>query len=254
MSRTAGWVAWSVCAVSLLVMTLGLLLIVLGWSTPLPLGWYPWTLLASDIVGALGAPILGGLIASRRPENPYGWLWLGVSISLALAMFAQVYTAYPLVVAQGSLPAPRTVAVMVPLVGWVVALVLAPFLFLLFPTGRLPSWRWRSLAWSVVAAGTALVILALFLPGPTEQFVNPISMEGVVGGKVRMLLFGGELLLYGAIVLSALSLVFRYRGAGRQERQQLSSGLPTLLLSLAYTCWCAYPCPTSWTACSAPRS
>jgi magnesium-transporting ATPase (P-type) len=39
---------------------------------------------------------------------------------------------------------------------------------------------------------------------------------------IGVIAFGGELLLFvGAIVLSALSLVFRYRGAGRQERRQL---------------------------------
>jgi hypothetical protein len=70
--RTAAWVAWSVCSLSLFIMALGLLLIFLAWPTPLPPGWYPWTYMANDVVGALGAPLLGGLIASQRPENPYG--------------------------------------------------------------------------------------------------------------------------------------------------------------------------------------
>jgi hypothetical protein len=70
--RTAAWVAWSMCAVSLLIMTLGLLLIFLGWSTSRPPGWYPWTYLANDVLPAFGAPILGGLIASRRPETRTG--------------------------------------------------------------------------------------------------------------------------------------------------------------------------------------
>jgi hypothetical protein len=48
--RTAAWVAWSVCAASLLIMALGVLLIFLGWSTPRPPGWYPWAYMANDIV------------------------------------------------------------------------------------------------------------------------------------------------------------------------------------------------------------
>jgi hypothetical protein len=219
--RTAAWVAWSVCAASLLVMALGLVLISLGWSTPLPPEWYPWTYMANDIVGGLGAPLLGGLIASQRPENPYGWLWLGMGMSFALVTFAPVYAAYALVVAPGSLPAPRTLASLGQAEGFAAFIILAPFLFLLFPDGRLPSRRWRSLAWSVVSVGAAMVILAPLATYPAALFRNPLGIGGAVGETIRVLFVGGELLLYGAIALSALSLVSRYRGAGLEERQQL---------------------------------
>src|ERR671911_2126005 len=229
--RAATRLAWSVCAVSLLLMALGLLLIFARWSTPLPTGWYPWTYLANDLFGALGAPILGGLIASRRPENPYGWLWLGLGIGFALAIFAPVYAAYALV-EPGSLPAPRTLASLAESEGYVMTISLAPFLFLVFPNGRLPSRRWRLLAWSTVAVGTVLAFLAPFLAEPAGQFmnpigieagqfINPIGMEGSVGEMIGILFFGGELVLIGASILSAFSLVVRYRGAGFEERQRI---------------------------------
>jgi hypothetical protein len=202
-------------------MALGLLLIFARWSTPLPTGWYPWTYLANDAFGALGAPILGGLIASRRPENPYGWLWLGMGIGFALVTFAQVYAAYALVAAPGALPAPRMVAVLGLSVGLVVTLIIAPFLFLVFPNGQLPSRRWRVLAWSIVAVGAVLVIFAPFLTQPSGQFMNPLGLRGVLGETIRVLFWGGELVLYGAVVLSALSLAVRYRDAGFEERQQI---------------------------------
>ena len=230
--RTAAWIAWSVCAVSLLIMALGLLVVFFGWSAPLPTGWYPWTYLANDVLPALGAPILGGLIASRRPENPYGWLWLGLGIGFALATFAPVYAAYALVVEPGSLPAPRTLASLGESEGYVMIIILAPFLFLVFPNGRLPSRRWRLLAFITVAVGTVLAILAPFLAEPAGQFMNPIGieagqfknpigMEGSIGEMIGVLFFGGELVLVGASILSALSLVFRYRGAGFEERQRI---------------------------------
>jgi hypothetical protein len=76
-SRAAAWLAWSMCAVSVSLMAFSLLLIVLGWSTPLPRGWTPWIQHALFMVGVIGTPVLGGLIASCRPENLYGWVWLG---------------------------------------------------------------------------------------------------------------------------------------------------------------------------------
>src|SRR5215208_3377287 len=69
-ARVASWLAWSVCAVTLLVLALSMLLIVLGWSTPLPRGWTPWRDQTVSLLGIIGAPILGGLIASRLPATP----------------------------------------------------------------------------------------------------------------------------------------------------------------------------------------
>jgi hypothetical protein len=86
-SRAAAWLAWSLCALCLVLTALSLLVVFLGWSTPLPNGWAPWGDQIIDTVGNIGAPILGGLIASRRPENPYGWLWLGVGLSFAFITF-----------------------------------------------------------------------------------------------------------------------------------------------------------------------
>ncbi len=146
--RAAARLAWTLVAVSLLILALGLLLIFLGLSTPLPKGWHPWAYQAIDAVGLVGAPVLGGLIASRRPKNAHGWFWMSFGLGFALVTFAQAYAAYGLVVVPGSLPAPRTVGVLAESGGFAVALVLLPLLLLLFPDGRLPSRRWRFLAWA----------------------------------------------------------------------------------------------------------
>ncbi|MBA3425643.1 MAG: hypothetical protein H0U04_14120, partial [Rubrobacter sp.] len=66
--------AWSLCALTLLFLALSLLLIILGWATPLPREYTSWWEQAVSLAGLIGAPILGGLIASRRPRNPYGWV------------------------------------------------------------------------------------------------------------------------------------------------------------------------------------
>ena len=58
------------------------------------------------VVGFIGVPIVGGLIASHRPASSYGWLWLSLGMSFALMQFGQAYATYALVVEPGSLPAP----------------------------------------------------------------------------------------------------------------------------------------------------
>ncbi len=128
--RATSWLAWAACAVTLSVLALVLVVILLGWSTPLPQGRIPWRDQAISLVGIVGAPVLGGLIASRRPENPYGWVWLVFGSGLALQLLAESYAAYALVVDPGSLPAPRTISRVLGL-GGPLALAFAPFLLLL---------------------------------------------------------------------------------------------------------------------------
>jgi len=220
--RAAPWLAWAVCAVSLLLMAFSLMLIVLGWSTPLPRGWSPWRDQAVFMVGIIGAPVLGGLIASRRPENPYGWLWLGLGLGLALVVLAQPYAAYALVVEPGSLPAPRMLNKVLGTLGWGIFVTLSSFVLLLFPTGRLPSRRWRFLAWVVLAAGAAILSLGLLFPGhgfgPVE---SPFAVGGVAGEAITTIVFAAVVVLFAAVILSALSLVVRYHRASGVERQQL---------------------------------
>jgi hypothetical protein len=48
--------------------------IFLGWSTRMPDDWMSWQEQAATVVGFIGVPIVGGLIASHRPANSYGWL------------------------------------------------------------------------------------------------------------------------------------------------------------------------------------
>jgi len=219
--RAAARLAWSVCATALLLFGLTLVLVFLGWSTPLPKGWVPWQGQIITTVGFMGAPVLGGLIASRRPDNLYGWLWLGLGLSAALLQLAGSYAAYALVAEPGSLPAPRTIAKVLG-VAWGMGIILLPFLLLLFPTGRLPSRRWRPVAWAVLIAGAVLLMIGPFLPDESiGAFENPLSVGGVVGEAIVFTSVAVVFVIFGVLVLSALSLVFRYHSAGGVERQQI---------------------------------
>ncbi len=162
----------------------------------------------------------------RRPDNPYGWLWLGFGLAFALVSFAGSYAEYA--VASGKLPAPGTVAVAGG-VGWIVGSALTPFLMLLFPDGRLPSPRWRFLVWTVLVAGAVSLVLGLFMPGQSgiASVENPFGAGGWLGEAISALIIAGVFVIFGCILLSALSLIFRIAGLGEWSDSR-SSGSPTL--------------------------
>jgi signal transduction histidine kinase len=218
--RSAAWLAWSLCSVSLVLLGLSVLLAFLGRPAPLleeSASWYGQAIFAA---GSAGAPVLGALIASRHPENHYGWLWLGFGLALAILSFGGNYAEYA--VLSGNLPASVTVAA-VGSAGWVLWVALTPFLLLLFPDGRLPSPRWRFLVWTIVGAGAVCLALGPFTPGQSgiASVENPFGVGGRVGEVIFALIAAGVFVIFACTLLSALSLVFRYRRAGGVERQQI---------------------------------
>jgi hypothetical protein len=94
--------------------------------------------------------------------------------------------------------------------GGPLALTLGSFLMLLFPTGRLPSLRWRFVAWTAGVSGAVLIALSFFYISPDQ-----------VGGAVSVVAVVVASALFVSVFLSAISLVVRYRRADGVERQQL---------------------------------
>jgi hypothetical protein len=100
--------------------------------------------------------------------------------------------------------------------------LLAIYLVLLFPEGRLPSRRWRPLAWF---SGVVIVLESVaqgLIPGPLPDFGgvrNPFGLEGQpwVEDAANALLV--PLLL--CILASVVSLILRYRRSGGEVRQQI---------------------------------
>ncbi len=216
-ARAVARLAWVVSAVNLSVLALALLLILLcGLSAPAT-GRPPWWEQAVGILGLVGAPILGGLIASRRPGNPMGWLWLSYGMGFALSSLADAYITYARMVDSEPIPVSWPIFLLSAM-GWAVSVILVPFLLLLFPDGRLPSPRWRFAAWAYVA--TIAAILAL-VPLRFDIPQNPLGISGPVGEAVVFVTSAGAYVVFAAIVVSALSLMLRYRRAAGVERQQL---------------------------------
>jgi hypothetical protein len=214
--------AWSVCALSLLILAMSLVLVFAGWSTRMPDTWGSRQEQVITVVVYIGVPIVGGLIASHRPANLYGWLWLGLGMSFALMQFGQIYAAYALVAEPGSLPAPRALLAVLGQ-GWGAAITIVPFLFLLFPDGHLPSPRWRFVGWVIVPVSVPLLILGPFVSdeGIMAHVENPLVMHGTAAEVISALIDPWITVIFVAIVLCVASLVLRYHRASGIQRQQI---------------------------------
>jgi hypothetical protein len=101
----------------------------------------------------IAVPVAGFVLASRRPGNKVGWIFLGGGLLLGLGFFCQRYGQHGLITAPGSLPAARAAAWFANW-AWQIAAAGLAFMLLVFPTGRLRSRRWRPAAWFVVAVFT----------------------------------------------------------------------------------------------------
>jgi hypothetical protein len=159
---TARRVAGCVAAVSVALFAAALALMFVDRHL-VPAGLSGWDF--SDVFGGvanLAVPAVGFVLASWRPANRVGWLFLAAGLALALGGVADAYGLHALVAAPGSLPAGRAVAWVSGWV-WVIPLAALAFVFLLFPTGRLRSRRWRPAAWFVGGASAYAAVVLLVL-------------------------------------------------------------------------------------------
>src|SRR5215216_336461 len=199
--RLASWLAWAVCALSFMLTALNFLLIALNVSQNTP-AYAFWPELTSI---AVGYSVIGAIIASRLPNHPIGWLCCAIGLIAAVDHFGGEYSLYALVALPHALPSGKA---MLWLQGWfwMLFIGLIVFLLLLFPTGRLPSRRWRPFAWVSVAVIAAGVIWSSVI-SPDVGFDAPPSPV-----QLSVLLLGG---------VAAASVVVGRRNARGAERQQI---------------------------------
>ncbi|HEY8868876.1 MAG TPA: hypothetical protein VIM30_05755 [Candidatus Limnocylindrales bacterium] len=192
----------------------------LGWSAPVPdsYGFRGFGVIFATTFGTVGA-----LIRIRAPNNRVGWLFVGIGMLSAVTAFITEYLVYGALVEPGSLPWVSPIA-------WLLTWVWVPyagtsvtFLLLLFPDGHLPSPRWRPVAWLAALTIVYLSAASAFAPGPIPNapFIdNPFGVEAL--GRANGWIGGiAYVLLAFAAVLSAASLILRFRRARGIERAQL---------------------------------
>src|SRR5918997_5101257 len=215
--RTAAWLAWSLWVLSSTLTALSLVLLVLNLShrdVPIFSYWaeYTW--------GAVVFSTVGAVIASRRPENRIGWIFCAAGVVAGVHHLSAEYAIHA---SPGDTLLAQSLA-------WIASWTWVPYiglllsLGLLFPTGRLPTRRWRWYAVLVVAVCLAGAVLVALSPGPISglgSVENPAGIEGLgaIGGVRADYLAQAAL---GALALAtALSMFKRLLGARGEERQQL---------------------------------
>ncbi len=214
--RKAGWSAGGIWALILLATVLTLLLATLNEPTSSLRN----TAFISLVILAFST--VGSLVASRRPGNPIGWIFCVGAFCWILGELALEYAVYALITTPGTLPAGVWVGWFggwVRGVGWFLIVL---FLLLLFPTGRLPSPRWRPVLWADLAFVLLSTLGVLLLPASNDMrlaFVrNPLGLElEVVDLLVEVMYFALPLVL----AVSGAAVIVRFRRSRGDERQQI---------------------------------
>lgn len=178
----------------------------------------PWVVIA--VVFAA----VGFVVARRQPHNSVGWILLAIGLSLLLSGVGTTYSVIDYRLHHGTLPLGLG-AVFLGLL-WGDAIVLTPLLVLLFPTGQVPSLRWRWTLWLYLIVYGIFVIASMVVAASTRIDISPSgnpNYNQLTGGIATL----NNDSFFLAIIILALwltwmvRLVASYRHTRGDSRQQL---------------------------------
>ena len=218
MSRLVWWLAWAPTLVVLLAAG--------------PMVYFATangeTSLGDNVLSAwliLVFALMGSLIASRRPRNAVGWFLCLVALLAITGDLSIEYAVYGLARHPGALPGADWAALYGGIsrsLGWFYMITLIP---LYFPTGKLPSPRWRWIAWALLVTTAALLVSGAF----GQTFTNsdnrlvgmrspmPLLPDTIANGAFSL----AALVMFGHMLCSVYAVAVRFLRARGTERQQL---------------------------------
>jgi hypothetical protein len=218
--RATIWAAWSLWAVFWVLLVISVVL-------SIPANTTAYSLAFGAVLSAFAT--VGAVVIARQPRNAVGWLSLAVGLLGSWNAVAANYAEVALVVRPGSLPGGLAMGWQTRPLGYIWGLTFT-FLPLLFPTGRLPTRRWRPFAWITAIILVSSSVVYALMPGPLRLDLagaeeqgwprNPLGIERAAATLQRM----EQLLVLCTVavaVLCAASLLVRFRRAQGVERQQL---------------------------------
>jgi hypothetical protein len=186
---------------------------------------------------------VGAVLLARLPRHIVGWLLLAGGLSLAVSIGAGALADYGLNEHPGSIPGAIWFAMLSGATGGSFIGLLGGFVPLYFPTGRLPSPRWRAVVLIATVPTFSPIITNLFGPFSVGNYpagvTSPLALGGFGGSLVSLLSMLSGVLGFVALVCVVASLVVRYRRAQGVERAQLKwfayvglGVVPTLLVAI----------------------
>ncbi len=222
-TRVARGIAWLLVAAYFILSATGLYLQLLTNTSPgnraIPLLPY---VIALIVVGIW--PVVGARIISHHPHHPVGWLLFATFPLVAVVMFATGYAAYATSMSPDLLPIPEILLIWLKDIGLPIGIVTLTLMYLLFPTGKLLSPRWRLVIWTSIGALLVVIALLAVKPGPLVHFPrlnNPDAVSEPVWSVLEPVLLAAIVILSLSSLAALVSLFMRLRRAQGDEAQQI---------------------------------
>lgn len=165
---------------------------------------------------------VGALIIWHRPSNTVGWIFCVLGLGTAWTSFSAAFV-------QHALATHTDTSALVGLVDafgnivWPMNLGLGILLLYLFPTGRLPSPRWRVLFWLTVIALLLDMLASGLTPGSLEsnnRVPNPLGIPAAAD-LLNAVSNISHLVIIPCALAAVISIIVRYIQARDIQRQQI---------------------------------
>jgi len=235
-ARTAKALAWGSFVLTVTLTVTALVFVVLGWDTPQPATLFGPR--AGALLWGITFTVTGTMLASRRPENPIGWLLCAAAVVAAIQGFAEAYALWALL-DQGGRPPFGEWAAWLDEWFWMFGVMTLGVAAALYPDGRWLSQRWRR----VVVGGVVLAGLSMIAAAITPELLifkgvdNPVGLTGITSQRYYQLIGWAGVFFLIPVVAGSAGAFVRYRRSHGDEREQLkwlaaSVGLVTVTLGI----------------------
>jgi len=188
--HATAWLAWSLVALSVALLLGGIALARTTRLADSEFYLYGGTVDAVfTLATLLPFSVVGAITASRHPHNTIGWLFCTVGLVVGLDALARGYAEFWIASSSASRSLGETAAWFSSWSWTLVVVVPTTFLLVLFPDGRLPSPRWRPVAWCAGLGIIGFVVGYALEAGPLVDFpqlVNPYGVDSPVVGLVTV--------------------------------------------------------------------
>jgi two-component system, NarL family, sensor kinase len=230
MSRsTATRLAWSIW-----ILNLALILFVLLLQYLNDLASFPENIFNALVL--LVFATVGTLIASQRATNPIGWLFCAGTLLWAAGQLMLEYAVYTLITVPDRSPGGAWMAWLGSWAQGAGFLLVLTFPLLFFPDGRLPSPRWRPVAWLAVSDLALFTLWVVLRPGLLDfrfPFVRNPIWSGLAPDLAAILDIVAVAVEVLTIIACGASVIARVRQAKGNERQQLKWLIYAAFLTIA---------------------